>query len=174
MAPDPFDDLLDLEQNFYQEGYDAGIADGEHAGFVEGKIFGIEKGYEKALELGKLYGRATVWQMRSQKANESSSTLTTSSTSSESDCVLDHLRDSKLPKNARLAKHIESLLSVADGGTIAPDNSDESVTEFDDRISKAQAKAKVIAAIVSESLQPEARVGVSAGIEDAQGLNARH
>jgi hypothetical protein len=50
-------------------------------------------------------------------------------------------------------------------------NSDEAVTEFDDRITKANAKAKVISNIVGEPLNP---VSVTnSGIEDATGLQAR-
>lgn len=173
MSEDPFEGLLDLEQEFYQEGYDAGLADGQHAGFVEGKVFGMEKGYEKALELGRLHGRALVWQARSKQAvsTEPASSSVPASTSIQ---LLTHLENSTLPKNTRLSKHIEGLLSVTDTKAIAIDNSDEAVTEFDDRISKAQAKAKVIAAIVNEPLKPEISTSMNVGIEDAEGLNARH
>lgn len=174
MSDDPFDGLLDLEQEFYQEGYDAGLADGEHAGLVEGKVFGIEKSYEKALELGRLRGRALVWQARSKKTTSAQSTSDSVPVSTDTLRLLSHLENSSLPKNSRLGKHIDGLLSVTDTKSIAIDNSDEAVTEFDDRISKAQAKAKVIAAIVNEPLKPEAGTGMNVGIEDAEGLNARH
>ena len=90
MSTDPFDDLLDLENEYYQEGYDAGVADSTYAGMIEGKVFGIEKGYEKALELGKLQGRARVWQRRSERrdtdpgeSNADPSMLSDSSTLAE-------------------------------------------------------------------------------------------
>ncbi len=76
-----------------------------------------------------------------------------------------------LPDNTRLRKHVDSLQSASDGITVAKDNSDEAVTDFDDRIAKASAKAKVIANIVGESLNPAAVTNV--GIEDATGLQAR-
>lgn len=174
MADDPFDGLLDIEQEFYQEGYDAGLADGQHAGLVEGKVFGIEKGYEKALELGRLHGRAIVWQKRSHESPSTQSTYTSTATTSNYPPLTKYLQGSRLPKNTRLSKHIEGLLSVTDAKSIAVDNSDESVAEFDDRLSRAQAKAKVIAAIVGESLKPETVGGAHIGIEDAEGLNARH
>lgn len=172
---DPFDELLGLEDNFYREGYDAGIADGESAGLVEGRVFGIEKGYEKALELGKMHGRALVWQIRSQRTGNNSQPLQhagndTSSTSA----VVNTLYSSTLPKNARLAKHIEGLLSTTDTTSLATDNSDEAVTEFDDHISRGKAKAKVIAAIANEPLSLEATTSISTGIEESMGLNARH
>ncbi|MBA7489879.1 hypothetical protein ES702_00413 [subsurface metagenome] len=174
MSDDPFDGLLDLEQEFYQEGYDAGLADGQHAGFVEGKVFGMEKGYEKALELGRLHGRALIWQTRSQQAMSAQSAFSSIPASTNTSQLLSHLDHSTLPKNSRLNKHIEGLLSATDTESIAIDNSDEAVTEFDDRIAKAQAKAKVIAAIVNEPLKPETGTSTNIGIEDAQGLNARH
>lgn len=174
MSDDPFDGLLDLEQEFYQEGYDTGLADGQHAGFVEGKVFGMEKGYEKALELGRLHGRALIWQIRSKQAASAQSMSSSVPALTNTLQLLSHLENSALPKNSRLSKHIEGLLSATDTESIEIDNSDEAVTEFDDRIAKAQAKAKVIAAIVNEPLKPETGAGTNIGIEDAEGLNARH
>lgn len=166
---DPFDELLGLEDNFYKEGYEAGLADGEYAGLVEGKTFGIEKGYEKALELGKLHGRGMVWQMRSQGAPDASAMKS----QTDGSAVVAQLSDSKLPKNSRLVKHVEALLTSTDGKSIATDNSDDAVTEFDERIAKAQAKAKVIAAIVGEPLAVEVSTSANTGIEESKGLNAR-
>lgn len=59
--PDLFASLLNLEETYYDEGYTAGVADGERAGLVEGRIFGLEKGFEKYLRMGRLRGRAVVW-----------------------------------------------------------------------------------------------------------------
>ena len=175
VTSDPFDDLLGLEDDFYKEGYDAGLADGEYAGLVEGKVFGIEKGYEKALELGRLRGRGMIWQMRSQSAsNKSVEARTDSGHGCDATAIVAQLGDSKLPKNSRLVKHIEALLTSTDNKSLAMDNSDEAVTEFDERISKAQAKAKVIAAIVGEPLKVNTSTSASIGIEESKGLNARH
>lgn len=165
---DLFDDLLSLEDKFYQEGYDAGLADGKHAGLVEGKVFGIEKGYEKALELGRINGRALVWQMRQAQ------TVDKPEPTDRDESLLASLGHSKLPRNTRLAKHIEGLLSLTDDKDLATDNSDEAVTEFDESLAKAQAKAKVIAAIVGEPLRLDVSSAAGSGIEESLGLNARH
>jgi Essential protein Yae1, N terminal len=61
---DLFDSILNLEDQFYQEGYALGAADGEKAGRVEGRFFGMKTGYEKMLEMGRLHGRAEVWESR--------------------------------------------------------------------------------------------------------------
>lgn len=58
---DLFDSLLNLEETFYNEGYAAGVADGERAGLVEGRIFGLEKGFEKYVRMGRLHGKAVIW-----------------------------------------------------------------------------------------------------------------
>lgn len=171
---DPFEQILDLEDTFYQEGYDAGLADGEHAGLVEGKVFGIEKGYEKALELGRIHGRGLVWQSRLHPEQSAKSSSTPVDKDQSPEGILGQtLKSSKLPKNSRLVKHIEGLISIFEDKSTALDNSDDSVAEFDDRLSKAQARAKVIAAIVGEQWKSEV-VNTNTGIEDAEGLNARH
>lgn len=172
MAAGPFDGVLDLENDFYKEGYDAGVADGEYAGMVEGKIFGIEKGYEKALELGRMYGRALVWQRRCEQTPDD--TGPSSVPHSGGETLYSLATQSAMPKNARLVKHIDGLLSTTNPTTVRNDNSDESVTEFDDRLAKSHAKAKVIAAITGESLKIESGTEVGTGIEEAKGLNARH
>lgn len=176
MTTDPFDDLLSLEDQFYQEGYSAGLADGEYAGMVEGKVFGIEKGYERAFELARLHGRALVWQARFQPSTPSSKAGQSGEDSPDhvKAPLLSLSSEAGLPKNNRLTKHIDGLLAATEATLLSANNSDEAVTEFDQRISKAQAKAKVIAAIVSEPLNLEVVESGSTGIEESRGLNARH
>ncbi|KAJ9616386.1 hypothetical protein H2200_000104 [Cladophialophora chaetospira] len=176
MSTDPFDQLLDLENDYYQEGFGAGVADSSYAGMIEGKVFGIEKGYEKAVELGKLHGRALIWQARSRLENASVPTegkkepnLSTPESSKLGDVVQ---RLAHMPDTGRLQRHVEALHTASDASTLVKDNLDEAVTEFDDRIARAKAKAKVIANIVGESLNPISIT--NAGIEDATGLQARH
>lgn len=176
MASDPFDDLLELEDGYYQEGYEAGVADSTYAGMIEGKVFGIEKGYEKAVELGKLHARAVMWQEGIQREDTAQPLVVPDVTEPKAP-ELSRLRDivhglPKLMDSARLRRHVEGLQAASTSSTIAKDNSDEAVTEFDDRIAKAKAKAKVIANIAGESLNPTSTT--NAGIEDATGLQARH
>lgn len=165
MSNDLFDDLLGLEDEFYQEGYDAGLADGEHAGTVEGKVFGIEKGYEKGLELGRLQGRALVWQKRQQDL--SAPPLARQSP------LLKYLEGSKISSNSRVTKHIETLLNSSSDKDVKDDNSDDAVADFDDRIARSQAKAKVIAAIVAEPVRLTSHADAAVGIEESTGLKAR-
>ena len=175
---DGFEDVLELESKYYDEGYKAGIEDGKKAGAIEGKLFGLEKGFEKALEVGRLQGRAMVWQSRLHVETTDREPHTPASTAAEvtipSDIrlatlapLLDHL-----PKNERLRKHIESLLALTSSSILPLANTDDAVADFDDKIARAHARGKVIANIIGESV--EVAAAPSGGIEDARGLKARH
>lgn len=175
MSSDIFDDLLKLEDGYYKEGYDEGVADSTYAGMIEGKVFGIEKGFEKALELGKLHGRSLIWQERSRPLTETNAVDSGGSppTNVNPTRLAEIIQSlERLPEGARLRRHVEALRDTSDSTNIAKDNSDDAVTEFDDRIAKAKAKAKVIANIAGEPLNPSPNA--NAGIEDATGLQARH
>lgn len=172
---DAFEDLLDLEKKFYQEGYELGLEDGRQAGLTEGKVFGIEKGFEKALEMGRLHGRARVWQARLsgrdhrrdrddiEGQNHPTGALQLENLASHIDY---------LPKNTRLEKHIESLLSATNYTTLSSKNTDGAVADFDERMTRATARGKVISNILNEPL--EGTKSDKVGIEDSKGLNARH
>jgi hypothetical protein len=176
MADDLLGDLLDLEDGFYKDGYDAGIVDSEYAGKLEGKIFGIEKGYDKALELGKLHGRALVWQRRQQGSSQNGVEPAKSAVpnrSSESAMVRQALGVMQgLPKTPRLEKNIKTLAALSGPENVPSDNSDESVSQVEDAIAKSKAKAKIIAIAAGESL--DAPAASLASIEDSAGLSARH
>lgn len=64
MASDIFDDVLNLEEQYHQEGYENGYRDGAEAGRIEGRSVGMKQGYEKFVEAGRLQGRALVWANR--------------------------------------------------------------------------------------------------------------
>lgn len=134
---DPFDTLLTLEDSLYTTAYALGTADGSRAGRIEGRIFGLEKGFEKFSSLGQLHGRASIWGAR-----------------------LPPPRDDKVPEervlpefkeNERLKKHIEMLHALTDPATFSTRNEEEAVADFDDRVKRAGAKAKVIERIVGEA-----------------------
>ncbi|EDN04124.1 hypothetical protein HCAG_01989 [Histoplasma mississippiense (nom. inval.)] len=64
MDHDLLDNLLDLEERFYKEGYELGATDGIRSGYSEGSVFAVEKGFEKFQEIGRIYGKAIVWTKR--------------------------------------------------------------------------------------------------------------
>ena len=127
---DPFEDVLNLEERFYSEGYQLGIKDGIQAGKIEGRSFGMQKGFEKFLESGRLASKAVVWANRMPPKDNSSFS---------EPCTLP-----SLPKNARLEKNINILYALVEPETLSTENTDEAVQDFDDRVKRAQGKAKIV------------------------------
>ena len=154
---DPFDSLLTLEDTLYTTAYSAGATDGARAGRVEGRIFGLEKGFEKFAALGELHGRSVVWgaralqpqlQPQASAINEPVPVLEEEEATTqarEQIKTLPHLRE-----NARLQHNITLLHSLTDPDTFSTDNTEDAVADFDDRVKRAGAKAKVIERIVGE------------------------
>ncbi|QGI64301.1 hypothetical protein CEK26_008255 [Fusarium fujikuroi] len=129
-SSDPFEDVLNLEERFYSEGYQQGIKDGVQAGRIEGRSFGMQKGFEKFLESGRLASKAIVWANRIPHQD---------GTSSGDTCTLP-----PLPKNARMEKNINTLYALVEPDTLSTENSDDAVQDFDDRVKRAQGKAKIV------------------------------
>lgn len=129
---DPFDELLNLEEHYYKEGYAQGVADGTQAGRIEGRTFGLEKGFDKYVSLGTIAGQCAVWQARLDERNRTAGLP-------------------PLAANSRLAKHVDTLAALVDVDTLSHDNTEEAVAEFDDRLKAARGKAKIISNIVGES-----------------------
>jgi len=67
---DLFDDLLTLEDRFYNQGYEQGLVDGIAAGRAEGRQIGLERGFQRFLEAGRLQGKAIVWACRLRAAQK--------------------------------------------------------------------------------------------------------
>lgn len=61
---DLLDSLLGLEDRFYADGHTHGLRDGARAGAVEGAVFGVQTGFDKFRQLGRLYGKAIIWAQR--------------------------------------------------------------------------------------------------------------
>lgn len=203
------DSLLDLEENFYKEGHDLGAADGAHAGYTEGSVFAVEKGFEKFVEIGRLYGKALVWAQRLADSKEKSSTdeytssrmettaasgasETTTTTTGAGGKDLDISLEPSVcgemvtfPSSARLAKNLDILLELVDPASLAMANTEDAVTDVDERLKGAMIKAKLIQRALGEredtaDIRPGARdqtTGPGDGtgsIEDISALNIRH
>ncbi|KAK3358897.1 hypothetical protein B0T25DRAFT_531417 [Lasiosphaeria hispida] len=162
-AHDPFEDILNLEEQFYQDGYKQGQEDGLQAGRSEGRSLGLEKGYLKFLESGKLYGRSIVWANRLPSAVKARERKPVAAepiqggqgepTTQETIHNRKDQQQQQLPlftKNARLEKHITTLYALVETESLSTDNTDEAVNDFDDRVKRAQGKAKIIERLVGE------------------------
>ncbi|ROV98810.1 hypothetical protein VPNG_08399 [Cytospora leucostoma] len=155
-ANDAFDNLLNLEEKYYSEGYEQGVADGDRAGRVEGRSFGIEKGFEKFVEAGRLHGKSIVWANRLPQPQESAAASTPTSSENE-----------RLPTlsggGARLAKNVVTLYGLVEPDTLSTENTDEAVNDFDDRVKRAQGKARVIERQIGEDIANTPSAGVKEG-----------
>jgi hypothetical protein len=144
---DPFDALLTLEDTLYTSAYTSGVTDGARAGRIEGRVFGLEKGFEKFAALGELHGRSMVWGARALEPKHDPE-------EGENKDGHENGAEKRLPilaDNARLVNNITLLHSLTDPETFSTENTEEAVADFDDRVKRAGAKAKVIERIVGET-----------------------
>ena len=141
---DPFDTLLTLESQYHHEGRTLGIAEGSASGRIEGRVFGLEKSFEKFIELGKLGGRAAVWNAR----------LPENATSMEvgkDEPNPEKLRVLPGSQSERLVRHVKRLVELTDMEDVSRENSEDGVQDFDDRLREARAKAVLVERLVGES-----------------------
>lgn len=169
---DLFDSLLTLEDKFYKEGYDLGVSDGNRAGRIEGRLFGLEKGFEKYASMGKLYGRAVIWTGRlpnspdtpipdRQDTSAADTERTFKSQSgqkseqgavqAEVENLLGRTNVPGLSPNMRLEKHVRTLYALTEPESLSTANDENSVSQFDDRFNRAEGKIKAIEKLTGET-----------------------
>jgi hypothetical protein len=191
---DPFDQLLGLEDKFYDEGYQLGVADGSQAGHVQGRLLGLEKGFEKYMAMGQLHGRATIWGGRFQMLQTKSSRAISSeqeriaesnlppkaSAEDDRELGMDTLKENitgesskthtllDLPDNSRLGKHIRVLYALTEPASLSTKNAEDSVSDFDDRLKRARAKVKVIGKLIGDSDISDEESTLGAGVASSR------
>ncbi|KAF2718206.1 DUF1715-domain-containing protein, partial [Polychaeton citri CBS 116435] len=144
-----FDSLLDLEDQYHNEGFRLGLSDGERAGRAEGRSFGLSKGFEKFIEMGRLHGRAAVWD--SQLIRPLPAVSSDEGAKAVDEREREQLRAiGSTDASGRLRKHVQRLVTLTDPETLPTENSEEGVSEVDDRLKDAKAKATLIARIIGE------------------------
>lgn len=168
-----FDDLLYLEERFYNEGYALGLCDGEKAGRMEGRIFGLEKGFEKYMEMGRLHGRCLVWNARCPPLQ-----VTPALGTPIKQVIRDTQQRNDLANNPRLEKHLRVLYALTEPASIAIENTEDAVTDYDDRYKRAVGKTKVIERALGEGPLDDDRAPLNGAtndpnIEDVNILKAR-
>lgn len=188
---DPFDSLLTLEDTFYKEGYDLGVSDGTRAGLIEGRLFGLEKGFEKYASMGKLYGRAVIWTGRLPISREVHVPESQDATAADTKSI-ESLSGQKtgrgdvqpqiaelpgqtsvpgLAANKRLEKQIRTLYALTEPESLSTDNDEISVSEFDDRFTRAEGKIKVIERVTGETTSQDVLGNFPS---NASGLEAKY
>jgi hypothetical protein len=158
MESDPFDEILSLEDGFYNEGFELGTTDGANAGRIEGRVFGLEKGFEKYVQMGRLHGKSQVWLGRlPEKYSAATQPSRDDSAVNEKETAASLERDSSsyatlppLPLHSRLEKHIKILYALTESMSLSTENSEDAVSDFDDRLKRAVGKVKIIEKLVGE------------------------
>ena len=145
---DAFDSLLSLEDQYYNEGRALGVADGARSGRIEGRVFGLEKGFEKFASMGALAGRCSIWEARL------STSLTRIGSDGKDIVSKQGYNDGLAPlaSNSRLEKHVQTLSALVEAESLSTQNNEDAVSDFDDRLKRAEGKAKVISSIIGESV----------------------
>ncbi|TAQ91527.1 hypothetical protein B7494_g194 [Chlorociboria aeruginascens] len=188
MQLNPFDEILGLEEKFYNDGYRQGMVDGVATGRIEGRTFGLEKGFEKYVESGRLYGRSIIWANRIPSFHSTKyitrierDHVGTSENPSHSpgDASLSSLTLPLLSENLRLSKNIKTLYALAESESLSTENLEEVVSDFDDRLKRAHAKVKIIERMANEvqgDLEGQGKVvnGNDGSIEDTNISKVRH
>ncbi len=152
-ASDPFDAVLQLEDGLYAEGYALGRHDGALAGRQEGRAVGLETGFDKFMEMGRLAGKAAVW---TAVASRSRSTSVVPAVSSETEnqannAGLDSTEfDAQTMSVSRLQKHLQTLHDLTNPATLSTTNKASVVEDVDNRLKRAAAKARVVERILGE------------------------
>jgi hypothetical protein len=152
----------------------------------------VEKGFEKFVEMGRLYGKALVWAQRlaDSKLSESldSSEQPLCQTVATDTLSLEPSICKGMPSlpshSARLVRNLETLLELVDPASLNMSNTEDAVNDVDERLKGAAVKAKLIQRAMGESEEP---LGTSSGakdgqkpgdgtgsIEDISSLNIRH
>jgi hypothetical protein len=155
MQSNTFDEILGLEEQFYHDGLQQGLADGIKAGQIEGRTFGLEKGFEKYIESGKLYGKSLVWSNRipasqaSLAAKDRQQRASNTASKPDEEKRINNVLPS-LPQNQRLSKHLKVLHALSESESLSTENTEEAVSDFDDRLKRAEGKAKIIERMVGE------------------------
>ncbi|KAK8165914.1 hypothetical protein BC567DRAFT_183341, partial [Phyllosticta citribraziliensis] len=148
---DPFSHPQNLESTYYDEGFALGRADGARAGRIEGRVFGLEKGFEKFFAMGALAGRAGVWGARLGDDDEgAAASRMKKMEKGQEEEEGKRQRLGALPPRARLRTHVHALHALAEAASLETRNTEDGVADFDDRLRRAQAKLKVIEGLVGE------------------------
>ncbi|KAI1177223.1 hypothetical protein F4777DRAFT_577279 [Nemania sp. FL0916] len=190
-SDDPFDELLNLEEEYYREGYEEGLRDGAESGRIEGYSLGLRKGFEKFVEAGRLQSKAVVWanripkyQQRRQNHQPANPRQDDDTSRQEEDqtrvsaqpaegedkpregglASLSTGNSRQLPpihSNPRLEKNIELLYGILEPGTLSTSNDDEAVNDFDSRMKGAQGKVRLIERALGEAARARASTTLS-------------
>ena len=143
---DPLDGVFTLEDEYYREGYQLGLADGSHAGKLEGRATGLETGFEKFKQMGLLSGKTAVWAGRIAHTDPARVGRGRGEARAQETEYAEQQSESK----RRLQRHIAALHALTDAETISTVNDEDACTAFDDRLKRATGKVRVVESLTGD------------------------
>ncbi|KAI9671787.1 MAG: hypothetical protein M1831_003315 [Alyxoria varia] len=155
---DPFESLFNLEDRYYNIGYRRGRSDGLRQSQLEARVFGIEKGFQKFVEMGELLAKARILEARLLKPSTRAMASKDEEISSQHNAARPDEQEHgllPLPDTPQLRKHIHTLLGMVDPAAYSTENTPDAVSDIDDRIKKAHAKLKIIERLTGEDCTDE-------------------
>jgi len=140
---DIFDSLLTLEESSYEQGYQKGLEDGKLVGTIEGRALGLSNGFSKQLQLGRLRGRALVWQAR----------LQASPAQDKKNSPQQAGQIAPIDAGKRLDRQVASLLVLTDPKTLDVQNEEVALDTCEQKLKRATAKARLIGRTLGGALE---------------------
>lgn len=116
------DDVLNLEDEYYKEGYKEGQEHSTKQQYVEGKEYGYQTGFQRFLVVGYIQGLVEHWQLNLASYG---------------------------PNTKSLESHLSQLAELVQ--SIPTNNGDSEVEVYEKQLSKARNKLRVVAMLAKES-----------------------
>lgn len=160
---DPFDSLLNLESTYESQGYADGLRDGKDQAHISAKLFGIEKAFEKYVNMSRLR-----WRAECLAAEHGVPIAPAEDSDGAADGASSVSGGAEKPAS-RLQKHVATLLAFTSAKTMDCSNTDVAIGDFDERLRRAQAKVKVIERLTGVGAKREVKED-EAGLERASGV----
>lgn len=112
--------LLNLEEQYYKEGFKEGTEESTRKQYIEGKEYGYQTGFQRFLVVGYIRGLIVYWENNLESYDASKS----------------------------IANHITSLKQIVQ--EIPFSNKDADVGQYDKLVNKARNKVRIIASLCKE------------------------
>lgn len=128
------DEVLNLEQQQYQIGYQEGVEQSAKEQYLEGKQFGYQTGFQRFLIVGYIHGLIEKWE------------------DNMSEYGGDGVEKKKLEAIQGHLQQLKSYVDISNGDDgLLLNNDEKSVAQFEVQLKKARNKLRVICQLCKES-----------------------
>ncbi|KAG7750984.1 hypothetical protein KL912_000117 [Ogataea haglerorum] len=147
-----FDSLLNLENQYYQEGFLEGQLEGSKQQFLEGKQIGIQTGFQRLLVLGQYKALVAIWIDQTQQKIDAGA-----------------ITDDK-GKPRQFSKLLQSLTELQmlidtlfENGRAQVTNNDSDVEKYENVLKRARAKMRSVCPIFGENYNDIEEIAMKVG-----------